>query len=58
MFKKLPQGELMMDLRRFKQLIELGEIVQSDATAARKMPHPAQPVADDELKSEFRNQSR
>ena len=58
MFKKLPQSELMMDLRRFKQLIELGEIVQSDATAARKMPHPAQPPADDELKSEFRNQSR
>ena len=55
MFKKLPQLELMMDLRRFKQLIELGEVVQSDATAARKMPHPAQPPATNELKSELRN---
>jgi hypothetical protein len=43
------------DLRRFKQMIELGEVVQSDATAARQMPHPAQPPADNELKSEFRN---
>lgn len=30
------------DLRRFKQLMELGEIVQSDASSARG-PHPAQP---------------
>jgi uncharacterized membrane protein len=55
LFKKLPQSQLMIDLKRFKQLIELGEVVQSDATAARATPHPAQPPADDELKSELRN---
>jgi uncharacterized membrane protein len=32
------------DLRRFKQLVELGEIVQSDASIAAG-PHPAQPSA-------------
>ena len=56
LFKKIPQGALMMDLRRFKQLMELGEVVQSDATASRKMPHPAQPNAANELKSELRHQ--
>jgi uncharacterized membrane protein len=33
------------DLRRFKQLIETGEVLRSDASAHRK-PHPAQPSAD------------
>ena len=56
LFKKIPQGALLMDLRRFKQLMELGEVVQSDATASRKMPHPAQPSAANELKRELRNQ--
>lgn len=56
LFRKIPQVALMMDLRRFKQLMELGEVVQSDATAARAMPHPARPNAADELKSELRNQ--
>jgi hypothetical protein len=30
------------DLRRFKQVIETGEVVQSDASVV-KGPHPAQP---------------
>lgn len=34
------------DLRRFKQLIDLGEIVQSDASVAGG-PHPARPSAED-----------
>jgi uncharacterized membrane protein len=35
--------ELERDLRRFKQLLELGEIVNSDASIHRG-PHPAQPT--------------
>jgi uncharacterized membrane protein len=42
-FSAIPRTQLNQDLRRFKQLIELGEVVQSDATAGRGTPHPAQP---------------
>lgn len=42
-FSSIPKTQLSQDLRRFKQLIELGEVVQSDATAGRGTPHPAQP---------------
>jgi uncharacterized membrane protein len=43
LFSAIPKTQLTNDLRRFKQLIEIGEVVQSDATAGPGMPHPAQP---------------
>jgi len=42
-FSTIPKTQLSQDLRRFKQLIEVGEVVQSDATAGKGTPHPAQP---------------
>lgn len=41
-FAAIPKTQLRNDLRRFKQLIELGEIVKSDSTAVKGM-QPAQP---------------
>jgi uncharacterized membrane protein len=41
---KSPKQMLDDDLRRFKQVMETGEVVQSDASIHRKM-HPAQPAA-------------
>jgi uncharacterized membrane protein len=38
----IPKTNLSNDLRRFKQLIELGEVVKSDASAVPGM-HPARP---------------
>jgi uncharacterized membrane protein len=38
----IPKTQLMNDLRRFKQLLEVGEIVKSDASVAKGM-HPARP---------------
>jgi uncharacterized membrane protein len=43
LFAAIPKTQLTNDLRRFKQLIEIGEVVLSDATAGRGTPHPAQP---------------
>ena len=43
LFAGIPKTHVQNDLRRFKQLLELGEVVQSDATAGPGMPHPAQP---------------
>jgi hypothetical protein len=37
-----PGQEVQEDLRRFKQVIETGEVVLSDATVHGR-PHPAQP---------------
>jgi len=37
-----PAQEMTADLRAFKQVMELGEVVQSDASLAGE-PHPAQP---------------
>ena len=48
-FRKIPSLALSGDLRRFKQLVELGEITQSDATAAKGM-QPAQPPERSKLK--------
>ena len=45
----IPKTQLANDLRRFKQLIEIGEVVESDATAGRGTPHPAQPSERHEL---------
>ena len=47
-FAAVPKTQLRNDLRRFKQLIELGEIVKSDSTAVKGM-HPAQPPKYTEL---------
>jgi uncharacterized membrane protein len=41
-FSAIPKTQMMNDLRRFKQLIEIGEIVKSDASAVSGM-HPARP---------------
>jgi uncharacterized membrane protein len=41
---KAPEMVMLGDLRRCKQLLELGEVVHSDASIARGM-HPAQPSA-------------
>ncbi|MFN2637828.1 MAG: SRPBCC family protein [Gemmatimonadaceae bacterium] len=42
LFSAVPKTQMMNDLRRFKQVIELGEIVKSDASAVKGL-HPAQP---------------
>jgi uncharacterized membrane protein len=47
-FMALPKTQLMNDLRRFKQIIELGEIVRSDASVVSGM-HPARPPKYSEL---------
>ncbi|HEX2692827.1 MAG TPA: SRPBCC family protein [Gemmatimonadaceae bacterium] len=47
-FSAIPKTQMMNDLRRFKQIIELGEIVKSDATAVKGM-HAAQPPQYSEL---------
>lgn len=41
-FAMVPKTQMQIDLRRFKQMIELGEIVHSDASIHRGM-HPARP---------------
>jgi uncharacterized membrane protein len=42
LFREEPGQQVMDDLRHFKQVMETGEIVLSDATKQRG-PHPAQP---------------
>jgi len=42
--KALPKHEIEADLRACKQLLEVGEILHSDASVHR-LPHPAQPPA-------------
>jgi hypothetical protein len=42
LFGKAPRQLIENDLRRFKQVMELGEVVHSDASIHRGM-HPAQP---------------
>jgi uncharacterized membrane protein len=42
LFSELPKTQMGNDLRRFKQVIETGEVVQSDASI-HKGPHPARP---------------
>ena len=43
LFRKEPGQEVQDDLLAFKQVMEVGEIVLSDATVRKGMPHPAQP---------------
>ena len=47
----IPKTNLMNDLRRFKQLIEVGEVVKSDASAVSGM-HPARPPKFSELEAQ------
>ncbi len=49
LLKAVPQIKLSQDLRRFKQVLELGEVIESDASIHRG-PHPARPAADDNEK--------
>jgi len=42
--KSLPKHEIEADLRACKQLLEVGEIVHSDASVHR-LPHAARPSA-------------
>jgi uncharacterized membrane protein len=42
LFGRMPAQQIANDLRRFKQLLEVGEIVHSDASVHRGM-HPARP---------------
>jgi uncharacterized membrane protein len=43
LFRKEPGQQVNDDLRRFKQIMELGEVVRSDASI-HAHPHPAQPA--------------
>jgi uncharacterized membrane protein len=45
--RKVPAIKMHNDLRRFKQLMEVGEVVRSDASIARG-PHAARPPSGDE----------
>lgn len=46
LFGESPDQQVYDDLRAFKQIIETGEVIQSDATI-HDHPHPAQPPTDD-----------
>ena len=48
LFGEEPSLQLSGDLRRFKQVMEVGEVIRSDATVTRG-PHPARPPELDEL---------
>jgi len=56
MFGEEPGGQIADDLRRFKQVMEIGEVMLSDATVTEG-PHPAQPLGPDD-REEFREQYR
>ena len=45
LFGEAPEQQVSGDLRRFKQVMETGEVVHSDASIHRT-PHPAQPAAE------------
>jgi uncharacterized membrane protein len=47
-FSAIPKTQMMNDLRRFKQVIEVGEIVKSDASAVKGM-HAARPPKFNEM---------
>jgi len=50
LFSTVPKTQLSNDLRRFKQLIEIGEVVKSDATAVPGL-HPARPPKYSEMEA-------
>jgi uncharacterized membrane protein len=43
LFRREPGQEVQDDLFAFKQVMEVGEVVLSDATVRKGMPHPARP---------------
>lgn len=45
LFGEEPDIQVASDLRRFKQVMELGEILYSDASVVEGRPHPARPPA-------------
>jgi uncharacterized membrane protein len=53
LFGEEPSLQLSGDLRRFKQVMELGEVIRSDATVTRG-PHPARPPELDEIPDDSR----
>lgn len=60
MFGEEPGGQIADDLRRFKQVMEIGEVMLSDATVTEG-PHPAQPLSSgerEEYREEYREPSR
>jgi hypothetical protein len=60
MFGEEPGGQIADDLRRFKQVMEIGEVMLSDATVTDG-PHPAQPSGTGNRESygeEYRGRSR
>jgi len=48
LLKAVPGFQVENDLRRFKQLMEVGEVVASDSSV-HLGPHPARPPTDDEI---------
>jgi uncharacterized membrane protein len=48
MFGGIPEQKLLNDLRRFKQVLETGDVALSDASIHRG-PHPARPVKPEQL---------
>jgi uncharacterized membrane protein len=48
LLKKLPEMKMRNDLRRLKQVMEVGEVVCSDASLYVG-PHPARPPSDDDV---------
>jgi uncharacterized membrane protein len=48
LFREEPREQLIDDLRAFKQVLEIGEVLVSDATQ-RRGPHPAQPAHAEEV---------
>lgn len=48
LFGELPEQQLQNDLRRFKQVLETGDVVKSDASIHRG-PHPARPAESKQL---------
>ena len=48
LFEQIPELELENDLRRLKQILEVGEVVRSDASIHRGR-HPARPVRSEEM---------
>ncbi|HEU4643524.1 MAG TPA: SRPBCC family protein [Gemmatimonadaceae bacterium] len=50
LFRAIPDYEIERELRAFKQVMETGEVLVSDATV-RPGPHPAVPPAEEELRA-------
>ena len=54
--KLFSKAQIKGDLRRFKQIMETGEVLQSDASA-RRMPHAAQPSSAAELVTDAKHEN-